>query len=70
LFHRGDKFAIWNTIPLLFDVVLAFALIVKIPLEEEYILESETIRDEYRRYQHQVPWRLMYLLFFFHLGGL
>ncbi|KAH8833218.1 hypothetical protein DL96DRAFT_1493104 [Flagelloscypha sp. PMI_526] len=48
----------WNWIPLTLLPCVFLALVVKIPLEEQLILEDPNVRDEYKKYQKNVRWRL------------
>ncbi|KAG9114909.1 hypothetical protein FRC07_007590 [Ceratobasidium sp. 392] len=49
----------WNWIPLAaLGGILIPAFAAKMPMEEDAILKSKDIGDEYRKYKKEVPWRV------------
>ncbi|KAH8833190.1 hypothetical protein DL96DRAFT_713022 [Flagelloscypha sp. PMI_526] len=48
----------WNWVPLTLLPCILLAIMVKIPIEESLILEDPNVRDDYKRYQKNVRWRL------------
>ncbi|KAH8833219.1 hypothetical protein DL96DRAFT_715351 [Flagelloscypha sp. PMI_526] len=49
----------WNKVPLALSLCALLALIVKIHIEERLILEDPNVRDDYKKYQKNVRWRLL-----------
>ncbi|KIK80523.1 hypothetical protein PAXRUDRAFT_833470 [Paxillus rubicundulus Ve08.2h10] len=49
----------WSYVPLFSLAIIATVFVIKLPIEENTILQDERVREEYRAYMKKVPARLI-----------
>ncbi|KAF8606732.1 hypothetical protein BDV93DRAFT_520361 [Ceratobasidium sp. AG-I] len=51
--------AFWNWMPLAALGIMSTAFAIKMPMEEQVILNNKEIGDAYKEYKKEVPWRVL-----------